>query len=66
MEIVKNFSVGALFLGLIFAVMGATKYAAMAFGVPEEDTGFFIFAPLLVYLTYVFGGLTRAIYFNKS
>lgn len=66
MEIVKNFSFGALFLGLIFAGMFVIKYTVMALGVPEEDTGLFVFAPLLAYMTYVFGGLTRAIYFNKS
>lgn len=66
METLKNFGVGFAVLGAIFAVMTGIEYAALSLGVPEDQVGYYIFAPLMAYLIYTFGGLTRAIYFKKS
>lgn len=66
MEIIKNFGVGFAALAAIFAVMSGIEYVALSLGATEKQAVMFMFAPMIGYLTYVFGGLTRSIYFKKS
>jgi hypothetical protein len=66
MEIIKNFGVGFATLAVIFGIMYGIEYTALSFGATEKQAGMFMFAPMIGYLTYVFGGLTRSIYFKKS
>lgn len=65
METLKNFVVGFAVLGAIFGVMTGIEYAALSLGATEKQAAYFVFAPLMGYLIYVFGGLTRAVYFKK-
>jgi len=64
-EIIKDFGFGAAavigIVGLISALIGLGQLV----GAADDTIRLALAAPFFLYFTYLFGGLTRSIYFKK-
>lgn len=63
-EVLKNVLVGSVVLGAMIAVMQGIVYFPTLFGYTEKQGAYIFFGLAGVYLTYVFGGITRSVYSN--
>ena len=65
-EIVKDFGFGAAtvigIIGLVSALIGLGQLV----GAADDTIRLALAAPFFLYFTYIFGGLTRTIYFSKD
>lgn len=65
-EVFKNVLVGSVVLGAMVLITQGIVYLPTLFGYTEKTGAYIFFGMVGAYLTYSFGGLTRAIYFKNN
>ena len=63
-EVLINVLVGSVILGAGIAVVQGVVYFPTLFGYTEKEGARIFFTLVGIYLTYVFGGITRSVYSN--
>ena len=66
MNFLKDFGVGVLAISAIVLATKGIIYAPTLFGFSEEVGGNIFLAIVGLYIAWVFGGLTRSIYFKEK
>jgi hypothetical protein len=64
-EIVKDFGFGAATVIAIIGLVSALIGLGQLVGAADDTIRLALAAPFFLYFTYIFGGLTRSIYFKK-
>ena len=66
MNFLKDFSVGVVTIAAIVLVVQAFMFVPTLFGFSEDVGSYAFFSVMGVYFAWVFGGLTRSIYFKEK
>ena len=66
MNFLKDFGVGIAAVAAVVLVSQGIMYLPTLFGFTKEIGGYLFLGIMGVYITWIFGGLTRSIYFKEK